>query len=467
MEYFDVFATVDSKDESSRTIGGKAIIHKQAHRVILRQCDSVEERFREPLFTKTMLNDHLPSHYERSTQLLYDGMDGSLSTYLVALIDALYNNGLTTFEQLLASLSETDSGYSLLDSWYSDATFTLLAPTDAAFQAANIYPPFSGMSGLAMTDLVALHTLSGTWTYDNLPDSPMHGIASTSLSIQAYMNSSTQSPANQALILQQGDQGDVSVRMVVGNGTTWSGPIDLSGTALTNIVVLPVDTVIGFPPNLSTALTLPTTSRSANGLQSMAAALASQGDATSLEGLTPQGFTIFAPVDDAWTGQTNASSMTAAVLENHYTTNFSLYSSFFTDSGSYSLTMQSGQNASLVYNSSGSFVNLGTTSAQMLRTDVSLENGIMHIIDRVLLSPQGSASPASSEGQDASPQIADPSPSSSSSLKPSATTATSGTTKASAASDIKPSTAAGTKRRSDIVKIAAGLILGGAGRILL
>lgn len=26
------------------------------------------------LFTKSMLNDHLPSHYERSTQLLFDGM---------------------------------------------------------------------------------------------------------------------------------------------------------------------------------------------------------------------------------------------------------------------------------------------------------------------------------------------------------------------------------------------------------
>ena len=173
--------------------------------------------------------------------------DGSLSTYLVALIDALYNNGLTTFEQLLASLSETDSGYSLLDSWYSDQTFTLLAPTDAAFQAANIHPPFSSMGELAMTDLVALHTLSGKWTYDQLPDSPMHGIASTSLSVQAYLNSSTQSPAEQALILQQGDKGDVSVRMPVGNGTTWSGPIDLSGTALTNIVVLPVDTVSASP----------------------------------------------------------------------------------------------------------------------------------------------------------------------------------------------------------------------------
>ncbi|ORY35472.1 hypothetical protein BCR39DRAFT_555621 [Naematelia encephala] len=73
LEYFDVFVTTEATDEERRR-GAKATHHKQAHRVILRQCDSVEERFREPLFSKTMLNDHLPSHYERSTQLLYDGM---------------------------------------------------------------------------------------------------------------------------------------------------------------------------------------------------------------------------------------------------------------------------------------------------------------------------------------------------------------------------------------------------------
>ncbi|KAK4689511.1 hypothetical protein P7C73_g601, partial [Tremellales sp. Uapishka_1] len=66
-EYFDVFVTADP---GTTTPSGKNVSHKQAHRV----CDSVQERFREPLFTKTMLNDHLPSHYERSTQLLFDGL---------------------------------------------------------------------------------------------------------------------------------------------------------------------------------------------------------------------------------------------------------------------------------------------------------------------------------------------------------------------------------------------------------
>lgn len=72
-EYFDVFVTADEVSPD-----GKATSNKQAQRVILRQCDSVEERFREPLFSKTMLNDHLPSHYERSTQLLYDGLGQGL-----------------------------------------------------------------------------------------------------------------------------------------------------------------------------------------------------------------------------------------------------------------------------------------------------------------------------------------------------------------------------------------------------
>ncbi|WWC93611.1 hypothetical protein V866_000446 [Kwoniella sp. B9012] len=70
MEHFDVYVT----DDQPKVQGDKKIVHKQAHRVILRQCDSVEERFREPIFAKSMLQNHLPSQYERSTHLLYEGL---------------------------------------------------------------------------------------------------------------------------------------------------------------------------------------------------------------------------------------------------------------------------------------------------------------------------------------------------------------------------------------------------------
>lgn len=187
----------------------------------------------------------LPSSLAQADDQL-DCPDESLTTYLVALIDTLYNNGLTTYEQLLATISSTDSGYTLLNSWYSDQSLTIYPPTDSAFQAANIYPPFTGMSESELVNLIALHTLTGTWTYDKLPQSPMHVIVPTLLGIQGYMNSTTNSTADQAMVLQQGDGGAVSVRMANGNGTTWSGPIDLSGTPLTNIAVLPIDTVRSF-----------------------------------------------------------------------------------------------------------------------------------------------------------------------------------------------------------------------------
>ena len=169
--------------------------------------------------------------------------DTTLTNYLIALIDALYDNGLTTFEQLLATLSQTDSGYDLLESIYTSSSLTLLAPTDSAFQSANIHPPFSSLNKEEMTNLVAVHILQGDWTYSKLPQSPQHAIASTELKMIAEMNSTVNSTANQAMILQQGDNGAVSVRMAVGNATTWTGPVDLGGTVLSNLVILPVDTV--------------------------------------------------------------------------------------------------------------------------------------------------------------------------------------------------------------------------------
>jgi hypothetical protein len=169
--------------------------------------------------------------------------DSTLTTYLLSLIDVLYANGLTTYETLLATISATDSGYTLLESWYSDQTFTLFPPSDSAFQKAGIQPPFDNLSEDYLTGLVALHAVGGNWEYGNLPESPMHGIGVTQLGLRGWDNSSVSSEAFQVAVLQQGDGGCVVSRMVVGNGTTWSGPVDLTGSELTNLVVLPIDTV--------------------------------------------------------------------------------------------------------------------------------------------------------------------------------------------------------------------------------
>lgn len=36
----------------------------QAHRVIMRECTDVEKRFKEPIFARSMLRDHIPTNCE-------------------------------------------------------------------------------------------------------------------------------------------------------------------------------------------------------------------------------------------------------------------------------------------------------------------------------------------------------------------------------------------------------------------
>lgn len=86
---------------------------------------------------------------------------------------------------------------------------------------------------------------------------------------------------------------------------------------------MPIAQVLSLPPNLSTALTLPATSRSALGVTNLTAALSvlNGGGLGSLQSLTQNGFTIFAPVDDAWTAEIGSSvkdkTVATKLLQNH------------------------------------------------------------------------------------------------------------------------------------------------------
>jgi hypothetical protein len=57
-----------------------------------------------------------------------------------------------------------------------------------------------------------------------------------------------------------------------------------------------------------------------------------------------------------------------------------VWSPQWSESGSSSLVLDSGDVATLTYNGTGSYVSLeGGSSAQILRSDISLENGVMHV----------------------------------------------------------------------------------------
>lgn len=207
-----------------------------------RRCSSRPYRASSPILAVFLLalSCFLPASLAQAAEVECD--DSSLTTYLLALIDTLYANGLTHFESLVAKASESDSGYDLISSWYTDQTLTLFVPTDAAFQTAGIVPPFGMLSEKAITDLVALHTADGRWDYAALPNSPAKGFADTQLALADMMNSTVNSTARVPLVVQQGDQQAMSVRLATGNATTWGWVIQ-GEKEIWNIVIVPIDTV--------------------------------------------------------------------------------------------------------------------------------------------------------------------------------------------------------------------------------
>ncbi|ODN92720.1 hypothetical protein L198_05514 [Cryptococcus wingfieldii CBS 7118] len=327
--------------------------------------------------------------------------DTDLTTYLISLIDTLYSNGLTTSEELIVHLSETDAGYELLESLYmADAgtKWTFMAPTDSAWQNAGIYPPFSGMGDEYGADLMALHALQGTYSASSLSTTSGVGIASTYLLLSSELNvTSSNSDAYQAVALNKGDDGEaVIVDGWWGNGTSWSGFVDTSGAnGLGNINILPVDTVIAFPPALSEALTT-------SGLSNISSAIEVVGQTDNLSQLSQHGFTIFAPIDSAWgddvKGLMGDSNEAGGLVGNHYTTNYTLFSPAWTDDDnkSFDLPVSSGQTLTIKLNDDGgSSVVLGGVQARILKSDVTLANGVMHVIDTVLYQSNSTSSTAS------------------------------------------------------------------------
>jgi len=183
----------------------------------------------------------IPSTHAQAADIVCPD-DSTLTSFLLALIDTLYANGLTHYESLIAKASESDEGYDLLSSWYTDESLTLFVPTDAAFQAAGIVPPFDTLSDKAITDTIALHTVSGRWDYNALPQAPAKGFADTQLTLAGLMNSTMDTEAKVPLVLQQGEQRAISVRLATGNATTWGWVIQ-GENEVWNVVIIPIDTV--------------------------------------------------------------------------------------------------------------------------------------------------------------------------------------------------------------------------------
>lgn len=175
--------------------------------------------------------------------------NSDLTAYLLQLIDGLYANGLTTFESLLVQITGYDDGYNLLQSVYldQDNTYTLLVPTDAAFQMAGVWAPFQQQSPQYLLDLFGLHIVRGHWGNWGLPEKGM-GVGKSLMRTQKPGEGSTGKEGGEGweerVVMKRADGGVVTVKTARGDVTSWATPPDMKWlNLLDNLVILPIDHV--------------------------------------------------------------------------------------------------------------------------------------------------------------------------------------------------------------------------------
>jgi uncharacterized surface protein with fasciclin (FAS1) repeats len=116
---------------------------------------------------------------------------------------------------------------------------------------------------------------------------------------------------------------------------------------------------------------------------------------TVLEGA--RGFTLFAPNDAALMAARSSLpniSVEATVIGNHIINGSTVYSSSLTKSANF--TSSSGETLSFITNNTGTYVMSGSSVAKIVKSDVLVKNGVVHVIDGVLDNTASNAAAASS-----------------------------------------------------------------------
>jgi uncharacterized surface protein with fasciclin (FAS1) repeats len=191
-------------------------------------------------------------------------------------------------------------------------------------------------------------------------------------------------PANatEPVVFANGTNGTAIIVQPTSNATILAGPVRAA-----NLLVYVIDQVLTLPRTLS---------QTAGDLFGSLAGLLGQANLVEpLEAI--RGITVFAPIDSAIApvadayGQLNSSAQ-AAVLANHVINGSVVYSTQLT-SGNY--TSAAGEPFTFSSNSSGAFVSSGGNTARIVQADIIISNGVVHLIDGVLVNAQSNSTAAS------------------------------------------------------------------------
>ncbi|KAG7095307.1 hypothetical protein E1B28_006073 [Marasmius oreades] len=321
---------------------------------------------------------------------------------LAAIAQALNANGLTAFAGLLPTLNQSAVGQRLFRTLLAGGKLSMFVPNN---QALSQVPQDVANNADLLSNIVSYHVLQGnftdpsrTVTSQNLPNVT---IGRTLLNDSSFV----QLEGNRSQVLVWGKESNGTVRILnQPNNTTVQNV-----TIFNDLGIYSIDQVLTPPPSFSQALVAGNTASPGLSTDAALALLNNtsipgpDGNNVSftnyLDGPTVKGFTFFIPNNAALQAaqpalaslQGNASAV-RVLLGNHIINGSTLYSTTLTNS-----TSASGETLTFFTNSSGTYVSSGNLStARITATNVLTKNGVVHVIEQVLVNTQENPAAASS-----------------------------------------------------------------------
>ena len=268
--------------------------------------------------------------------------------------------GTGIHDSLVAALTQAD----LVTTLQGTGPFTVFAPTDQAFADAGIdLTTFdTDEENATLVDILTYHVVSGKVMSTDLTD----GMEAAAL--------------NQDTLTFSVSSSEVKVNDAV---------VTLADVESSNGVIHVIDKVL-MPPADPVYVDIPATAQSTGVHTALVAALSQANLVATLQGEGP--FTVFAPTDQAFTDAGIDLSTFDTPEENATLADILLYhvyagavpASAVTDG--LAVTMVNGDKASFTVGNDGS-VSVG--DATVTSADVQTSNGIIHVIDKVLMPPAG------------------------------------------------------------------------------
>ncbi|ORX41016.1 hypothetical protein BD324DRAFT_647916 [Kockovaella imperatae] len=303
----------------------------------------------------------------------------SSSGYIQAVLGALQSANLTMLASAAEKIANSTDGMMLLSS-LGNGNKTVFAPTNSAF--SNVSSSVDLNNATLVTEILAYHILNNTWSGAAVATSPNHTIARTLLNMGMYALPGNKS-APLVLSKMSSNASDFMIVEPMMNVTAMG-----NGTTAANLKIYIIDEVLMLPLNVSGA--------AMEFVPSLAGVVEKAGLLEPLE--MAEAITVFAPNDAAISavmsqvGQLN-SSMIQTVLANHVINGSIVYSPDLS-SGNY--TSAAGEPFKFMTNSSGTYVMSANSTAMIVQSDIILNNGVMHIIDGLLLNTMSDPSAAAS-----------------------------------------------------------------------